>query len=126
VSTFVQSCHHSKWWHDCITMEWIRIFSTEAEARQKLLPDQPRLVIIGSKRICIVVHEEKFYAVQDSCTHNGESLSKGRINYLGEIICPWHGYRFALNSGMACDSSCRDLVTYPLKIDESGLYIGII
>ena len=106
-------------------MEWIKVFATENEARQQVLPDQPRLVILGNKRICLVLHRDKFYAVQDSCTHNGESLSKGKINYLGEVICPWHGYRFELSSGRACDSSCRGLVTYPLKIDDSGFFIGL-
>jgi 3-phenylpropionate/trans-cinnamate dioxygenase ferredoxin subunit len=106
-------------------MEWVKIFSSESEAKQRILPDKPQLLILHGKRICLTLHENQFFAVQDSCTHNGESLSKGRINYLGEIICPWHGYRFALQSGRACDSGSRDLMTYPVKMDETGLYVGI-
>lgn len=106
-------------------MEWVKVFSSEAEARERIPADQPRLVILGSKRICLVLHGDQFYAVQDTCTHNGESLSKGRINYLGDVICPWHGYRFELETGRAADSSCRDLVTYPIKIDNSGFFIGL-
>jgi nitrite reductase/ring-hydroxylating ferredoxin subunit len=106
-------------------MEWVKIFSTEAEARQRILPQKPQLLIVQGKRICLALHGGVFYAVQDSCTHNGESLSKGRLNYLGEIICPWHGYRFSLESGRACDSSSRDLTTYPIKADASGFYIGL-
>ncbi len=88
-------------------------------------PDVPQLVIIGDRRIALILHEGTFLAVQDSCTHNGESLSKGKINFLGEIICPWHGYRFDLRTGRACDSSCRDLVTYEVKADATGLYLAI-
>lgn len=106
-------------------MEWIKIFSGADEARQRLESDRPRLVIIGSSRICLVRRGESFYAVQDSCSHNGESLSGGKINYLGEVICPWHGYRFELATGRATDSSCQDLRTFPIKIDESGFFIGI-
>jgi nitrite reductase/ring-hydroxylating ferredoxin subunit len=106
-------------------MEWIKIFSSELEARQRILPDHPQLVIIANVRICVAQHDNNFYAVQDSCTHNGESLSKGKINFLGEVICPWHGYRFELKSGRACDSSSRDLKTYPVKINESGFFIGL-
>lgn len=106
-------------------MEWIRIFSGEAEARQRILPDKPQLVILGGKRICLALHGDRFYAVQDACTHNGESLSKGKINYIGEVICPWHGYRFDLMSGRATDSSCRDLATFAVRIDDSGFFIGI-
>jgi 3-phenylpropionate/trans-cinnamate dioxygenase ferredoxin subunit len=108
-----------------ISMEWIRIFSTEEEARNRLLPDRPQRVVIGETRICLVKHNDKFFAVQDACSHNGESLSRGKINYLGEVVCPWHGYRFELKSGKPCDSSSPDLKTYPLKIDDSGFFIGL-
>ena len=106
-------------------MEWLKIFGSEEEARTKMKENIPQLVIAKNKRVCLALHDGMFYAVQDSCTHNGESLSKGKVNYLGEIICPWHNYRFQLNSGTACDSSCHDLVTYPIKSDQSGFYIGI-
>ena len=106
-------------------MEWIKIFSSESEAKENLLESVPRLVVIGDKRICLVLFEGSFYAVQDRCSHNGESLSKGKINHLGEVICPWHNYRFELKSGRPCDSNCADLETYPVRSDSSGFFIGI-
>ncbi|AYB30655.1 Rieske (2Fe-2S) protein [Chryseolinea soli] len=106
-------------------MEWIKIFAGEDIAREQLKEDKPRLLVVNGRRICLARHGGKFFAVQDACTHNGESLSKGQVNYLGEIVCPWHNYRFALDNGKACDSSCRDLATYPLKWDEGGFFIGM-
>jgi nitrite reductase/ring-hydroxylating ferredoxin subunit len=106
-------------------MEWIKIFSTVDEAKVRLTVDHPQLVIIGAVRVCLVRRGETFFAVQDSCSHNGESLSGGKVNYLGEVVCPWHGYRFELATGRATDSSCGDLKTYPIKFDESGFFIGI-
>jgi nitrite reductase/ring-hydroxylating ferredoxin subunit len=106
-------------------MEWIKIFSGVEEARTRLVPGKPQLLIVGKTRICLAFVNGNFRAVQDACTHNGESLSKGTINYLGEIICPWHNYRFDLATGKACDSSCTDLRTFPIKLDESGFFIGI-
>lgn len=107
-------------------MNWVKVFSSDAEARQRIKPDKPQLLILEGVRICLVLHGDRFYAVQDACTHNSESLSKGQVNYLGEVICPWHGYRFDLQSGKACDSSCRDLKTYPLKSEASGFYVGLV
>jgi nitrite reductase/ring-hydroxylating ferredoxin subunit len=106
-------------------MEWIKIFSDEAEARKRIANHRPQLLILHGKRICLALHNNTFFAIQDACSHHGESLSKGHINYLGEIVCPWHGYRFALQSGRPCDSSCPDLVTYPVKADAGGFYIGL-
>ena len=106
-------------------MEWVKIFSSEAEAKSRIFPGKPELLIVHGQRICLVLHDEAFHAVQDACTHNGESLSKGQVNYLGEIICPWHNYRFDLKNGRASDSSNRDLRVYPIKSDDSGFFIGI-
>jgi nitrite reductase/ring-hydroxylating ferredoxin subunit len=106
-------------------MEWIKIFGSDAEARRQILADKPQLLVLYGKRICLALHNDKFFAVQDACTHNGESLSKGTINYLGEVICPLHNYQFDLQSGRECSSRSRDLTTYPVKIDESGFFVGI-
>jgi len=106
-------------------MEWIKVFGSDAEARQRILADKPQLLVLYGKRICLALHNDTFFAVQDACTHNGESLSKGTINYLGEVICPLHNYQFDLQSGRECCSRSRDLITYPVKIDESGFFVGI-
>jgi len=106
-------------------MEWLKIFESEGEARARIHEHKPQLLIVNDTRICLTMHNGEFFAVQDACTHHGESLSKGQVNFLGEIICPWHNFRFQLNSGRACDSSCRDLITYSLKSNESGFFIAL-
>jgi 3-phenylpropionate/trans-cinnamate dioxygenase ferredoxin component len=106
-------------------MEWVRIFTGIDEANRQLADNHPRLLILRGQRICLVRRGEQFFAVQDTCTHNGESLSKGSLNYLGEIICPWHNYRFDLQTGREGANRSADLKTYPLKIEQEGFYIGI-
>ena len=106
-------------------MNWIKVFSGNDEARERIAQDKPQLLVLHGKRICLVLHNDVFFAVQDSCTHNGESLSKGQVNYLGEVICPLHNYQFNLQNGRECNSRSRDLATYPVKIDESGFFVGI-
>ena len=105
-------------------MEWIKIFNTATEALERIVANQPQLVTIGSKRICVVRLSDNFFAVGDKCSHNGESLSKGKVNFVGEVICPWHGYRFNVKTGQ-CVESYPDIPTYPVKIDASGFFIGI-
>lgn len=106
-------------------VQWVKIFSGETEALQRIAIDKPQLIVIDGTRICLVNHAGKFYAVQDTCTHNGESLSKGKMNYLGELICPWHNYCFNLQSGREISSRSADLKTYAIKIDEAGFFIGL-
>lgn len=106
-------------------MKWFRVFSNENEARQRLEESKPQLVVIEGKRICLVRRNDEFFAVQDACTHNSDSLSKGTVNFLGEVICPWHHYRFDLRTGRASDSSCRDLQVFSIRIDTEGFFIGV-
>lgn len=106
-------------------MNWIKIFSGNDEARERILPDKPQLLVLHGKRICLVLHANTFFAIQDSCSHNGESLSKGNVNYLGEVVCPLHNYQFNLRNGRECNARSRDLLTYPVKIDETGFFVGI-
>ncbi|MBX2944521.1 MAG: Rieske 2Fe-2S domain-containing protein [Cyclobacteriaceae bacterium] len=108
-----------------LVMQWIKIFPDEATARLRIIADKPQLVVIGEKRICLTLHNNIFFAVQDRCTHNGESLSKGHVNYLGEVICPWHNYRFSLQTGRESSSRSADLISYPIRINEDGFFIGI-
>lgn len=63
-------------------------------------------------------------AVEDTCTHNGESLSRGVVNFVGEVVCPWHGHRFNLKTGRESQERSRDLVTFPIRVDEEGVFIG--
>ena len=105
-------------------MEWIKIFSNSFEARERIKPNQPQLVVINHTRICLSRLGEDFFAVGDKCSHNGESLSKGKINFMGEIVCPWHGYRFSLKTGR-CAENYPDLPVYPIKESEEGFFIGM-
>ena len=76
-------------------------------------------------KICLAHTQTGFYAVADSCPHLGESLSKGTTNYLNEVVCPWHSYRYHLISGAECKNRTRDAQTFPVEVRADGLYIGL-
>lgn len=106
-------------------MRWVKIFDSEQETLQRLHEDKPQLLVIGEKRICLVKHANQIYAVGNKCTHNGESLSKGQVNFAGEIVCPWHGYQFNLKTGREYQERSADLETFPVRSDSEGLYLGL-
>jgi nitrite reductase/ring-hydroxylating ferredoxin subunit len=104
---------------------WIKIFRSEEEARMRVATGRPQLLIINDVRLSLVLYNHEFFAVQDSCSHNKESLSKGSVNFKGEIVCPWHGYCFDLRTGREGQERSSDLVTYAIRIDENGFYIQV-
>ena len=107
-------------------MEWIPIFKSKEEVQSKLRENVPYRIDVGSKAICIVLRENVLHAFENKCSHNGEALHKGSINYLGEIVCPWHGYRFNIKTGRECGERCRDLETFPIEEKENGFCIGVL
>ena len=106
-------------------MNWIKIFNSSQEAFDTIADRQPRLLVVHEKRICMVRQGNSLSAVSNRCTHNGESLSKGKVNFANEIVCPWHGYQFDLRTGREYQQRSADLETYPIKIDTDCVYIGL-
>ncbi len=106
-------------------MKWVKVFESEAEAFSKIPEKKAVKIALKNKALCLSRFENELFLTDDKCPHNGESLSKGHINHLGEIICPWHNYRYHLRFGRECTQRTIDLATYPIKIEADGVYIGI-
>jgi 3-phenylpropionate/trans-cinnamate dioxygenase ferredoxin subunit len=106
-------------------MEWIKIFESTSSAEKALSENQPRLLVIRGKRICLVKHDGKILAVQNSCTHSGGSLHLGTINYLGEVVCPLHQYQFDLKTGREASQRSADLECFSIRESEDGVFIGL-
>ncbi len=106
-------------------MRWVKIFADRNAANDRLMENKPQLLVVDGKRICLVKQGDTIYGVSDTCTHNGESLSKGKVNHIGEVICPWHGYQFNLKTGREYQQRSVDVACYPIKEEADGLYIGV-
>ncbi len=106
-------------------MEWLKVFRSEEEAKQRMSQKSLQLLILNGERVCLAYTQQGFFAVQDKCTHNGDSLSKGHLNHMSEVICPWHNYCFNLQTGSEAQDRSKDLKTYPIRVDDTGFYIGI-
>lgn len=102
----------------------MQIFSSTGQMESSLAINRPRLLLVSGKRICLVRTADRLLAVADRCPHNGESLSRGEVNYLGEVVCPWHGHRFNLATGRASEQD-DDLETFPTRVDEAGVFIAV-
>ena len=106
-------------------MEWVKVFESSESANAALVENQPRLLIVHGKRICLVKRNGEFFAVQNNCTHSGGSLSQGKINFLGEIVCPMHQYQFNLKTGRENGQRSNDLECFPIKESVEGIFILI-
>ena len=76
-------------------------------------------------RIALAYVDGKVFAVDDLCSHEDASLSKGSLH--GECVtCPLHGSRFDLNTGAALDEPAEEPVqTYPVRIDGDDILVRL-
>jgi len=80
-------------------------------------------VAVAGQEICLAHTQAGLFAVENACPHLGDALSRGTTNYLNEIICPWHSYRFHLGTGEECRGRTRPLKRFDLEAREDGLYV---
>ena len=102
----------------------VKLFDSIKEAKMILPENQPRLVKAGNKNICIVRNGDQLTSFLNECPHQGESLHRGTVNYLGEIVCPLHSYRFSLKTGEPIEKSCRSLTLIPITISDA-IYLDV-
>lgn len=82
-------------------------------------------VIVAEKAILLVKWQDTIYAFANNCPHENLPLTGAEIE-ADEIICPHHGARFCIKNGaVMAPPAFEDLETFPVKLDNDIIYIGI-
>jgi nitrite reductase/ring-hydroxylating ferredoxin subunit len=65
-------------------------------------------------RYCLRFWHGQWIVHSAVCPHLLGPLDGGEVATDGTITCPWHGYRFDIQSGMNQDGQCKDMKKPPL------------
>lgn len=55
---------------------------------------RPRKMMMNSEPYVVYRYNDTLHVLSDKCPHQGASLSKGWVNYKGNIHCPYHAFEF--------------------------------
>ena len=77
---------------------------------------------VDEKFLVLFNINEQFYAIDDSCPHQGASLFSGKLD--GKAIqCCAHGLKFDLESGYMLNSTHLKMTSYLVEVIESDVFI---
>jgi 3-phenylpropionate/trans-cinnamate dioxygenase ferredoxin subunit len=83
-------------------------------------PGTVRTVEIEGTPIAVFNLNGHYYAIEDVCTHEAETLSDGAVEG-EEIVCPRHGAHFSIVTGAALSPPAYEPVTtFPVQV-EGGM-----
>ena len=88
--------------------------------------DREKTHIVETKtgRYCVRYWREEWIAHSAVCPHLLGPLDDSEIDADGTITCPWHGYRFDVNSGENIGGQCNALAPAPrLEMRAGALYL---
>ncbi len=76
--------------------------------------------------IAVFLEGGHYYALEDSCPHQGAPLSDG-ILFDKCVTCTWHGWRFSLEDGRWLDShkSKNQVPTYPVRVEGDEIRVSV-
>jgi nitrite reductase (NADH) small subunit len=67
----------------------------------------------------------RFLTIANSCPHKGGPLCDGIVSGT-TVVCPLHGQRFDLETGMPVLASQPDcLATYPTRVDDGVIFVDL-
>lgn len=99
----------------------------------ELPPGERKIVEIGGRSIGVFNVNGEYFALRNSCPHQGGALCEGQVSgflmspapreyrYVrrGEIVrCPWHGWEFDIKTGQSWfDPQKTRVRTYPVRVE---------
>lgn len=99
---------------------YIKVASTD-----EVEPGRGKLVAIQGKDIALFNVDEKYYAIDNTCTHRGGPLAEG-IVVGDEVTCPLHGAKFKVTSGEVCGPPAgKGVRNYNLRVSGSDIEIEL-
>jgi 3-phenylpropionate/trans-cinnamate dioxygenase ferredoxin subunit len=98
--------------------DWIDVID------QNALADGEHVVVdVDGTDVAIFKIEDRFYAIEDVCTHDGAEIASGELDGC-EIVCPRHGARFCIKTGaVKAPPAYEDIDTFPVRIENGRVQV---
>jgi nitrite reductase/ring-hydroxylating ferredoxin subunit len=92
---------------------------------QDLPPGTAIAVEVQGCNVALFNIGDTYYAIDDTCTHQGGPLSEGTVE--GKVVtCPWHGATYDVTTGKVLGPPAPEGVTrYNVQVDGEDVKIEV-
>ena len=93
--------------------------------KKDVSPGRGVAVEAGGRQIALFNVGGEYYAIDDTCTHAGGSLSEGSLDGY-TVTCPWHGAEFDVQTGQVVSPPADNNVKgYKVAVDGEDIKIEV-
>jgi NAD(P)H-dependent nitrite reductase small subunit len=82
-----------------------------------------RVVQVNGKAVALFNVEGRFYAISNTCPHEGGPLAEGHLKGC-VVTCPWHDLAFDLRTGHGTDGGGYCVGSYDVRVEGGQVLIG--
>lgn len=87
-------------------------------------PGKIQKITADGKDILVANIDGNYFAIDDTCTHAGASLSEGNLKD-SAIVCGWHGAEFDVKTGKMTSFpvKIKDLKSYKITLESGNIFL---
>jgi nitrite reductase (NADH) small subunit len=83
-----------------------------------------RQLDVGGKEVALANVGGKFYAIDNTCVHEGGPLGEGALE--GKVVtCPWHLWEYDVTTGKLLGNPVAGVACYPTEVRGQEVFIDI-
>jgi nitrite reductase/ring-hydroxylating ferredoxin subunit len=86
-------------------------------------PGTARTVVVDGREIGLFNVEGTFYALDNTCPHQGGPLSEGYIEGT-TVTCPWHAWCFNLTDGKMPFATWAKTDPYDVRVEGGRVFVS--
>ena len=92
---------------------------------ENIPPREGRAVTLQGQEIAIFHAGDRYLAIANKCPHKGGPLCDGIVSGTA-VVCPLHGRRFDLETGLAVRASEPACVaTFPTRVEKGIIFVNM-
>jgi nitrite reductase (NADH) small subunit len=90
----------------------------------ELTEGQGRAFAVGKRMVAVFLHQNRYFAIDDFCPHQGASLAEGYVSDC-TVACPWHHWRFSLEDGRWLDNPKLGVDKYQVRVVGREIQVSV-